>query len=52
MNLIRMINVEKTYKTGVTAIYDLNLTIEKGEFVFVIGANWLWEINFNKNAIS
>ena len=38
MNLIRMINVEKTYKTGVTAIYDLNLTIEKGEFVFVIGA--------------
>ena len=38
MNLIRMINVEKTYKNGVTAIYDLNLTIEKGEFVFVIGA--------------
>ena len=38
MNLIKMINVEKTYKTGVTAIYDLNLTIEKGEFVFVIGA--------------
>ena len=38
MNLIKMINVEKTYKTGVTAKYDLNLTIEKGEFVFVIGA--------------
>ncbi len=32
-----MINVKKQYKTGVTAIYDLNLKIKKGEFVFVIG---------------
>ena len=32
-----MKDVKKTYKTGTTALYDLNLTIEKGEFVFVIG---------------
>lgn len=38
MDLIRILNVKKTYKTGTTAIYDLNLSIEKGEFVFIIGA--------------
>ena len=38
MDLIKIKNVEKTYKTGVTAIYDLSLNIEKGEFVFVIGS--------------
>ncbi len=38
MDLIKIKNVDKTYKTGVTAVYDLNLTIEKGEFVFVIGS--------------
>ena len=38
MDLIRIKNVNKTYKTGVTAIYDLSLTIEKGEFLFIIGS--------------
>ena len=38
MDLIRIKNVNKTYKTGVTAIYDLTLTIEKGEFLFIIGS--------------
>ncbi len=37
MDLIRMKNVKKVYKTGTTALYDLSLNIEKGEFVFVIG---------------
>lgn len=37
MDLIKIMNVKKTYKTGVTAIYDLNLSIKKGEFVFIIG---------------
>ena len=37
MDLIRIRNVNKTYKNGVTAIYDLDLTIKKGEFVFIIG---------------
>lgn len=38
MELITMKDVKKRYKTGVTAIYDLDLKINKGEFVFVIGA--------------
>lgn len=38
MDLIRMTHVKKTYKTGVTAVHDLNLTIEKGDFVFIIGS--------------
>ena len=37
MDLIRMKNVKKTYHNGVTALYDMSLTIKKGEFVFVIG---------------
>lgn len=38
MDLIRIMNVKKTYKTGTTAIYDLNLNIAKGDFVFIIGS--------------
>lgn len=38
MDVIRMTHVKKTYKTGVTAIHDLNLNIEKGDFVFIIGS--------------
>jgi len=38
MDLIRIRDVKKTYKTGTTAIYDLDLTIKKGEFVFIIGS--------------
>ncbi len=37
MELIRVKDVTKQYKNGVTAIYDLNLKIKKGDFVFVIG---------------
>ena len=39
MEFIKFRNVEKTYKNGVNAIYDMNLDIKKGEFVFVIGAS-------------
>lgn len=38
MDFIRLRGVNKIYKTGVTAIYDMDLTIEKGEFVFIIGS--------------
>lgn len=37
MDIIRMTHVKKQYKTGVTAIYDLNISFEKGDFVFIIG---------------
>ncbi|MEI3529593.1 MAG: cell division ATP-binding protein FtsE [Bacilli bacterium] len=36
--MIRMKNVKKQYKNGVVAIYDLDLKIEKGDFVFIIGS--------------
>lgn len=38
MDLIKMKNVRKVYKNGVTAIHDLDLAIKKGEFVFIIGS--------------
>ncbi len=37
--LITLSNVNKKYKNGVTAIYDLDLKIKKGEFVFIIGGS-------------
>lgn len=39
MDIIRLKNVKKQYKNGTTAIYDLNLNIEKGSFVFIIGGS-------------
>ena len=38
MSFIDIKNVQKTYKTGVTAIHDMNLQINKGEFVFIMGS--------------
>ena len=39
MEFIKFTDVEKVYKTGVTAAYGLNLEIKKGDFVFIIGAS-------------
>lgn len=37
MYLIRLENVSKTFKNGVHALRDVNLYIEEGEFVYIIG---------------
>ena len=39
MDFIKFKNVDKTYKNGVNAVYDMNLSIKKGDFVFIIGAS-------------
>ena len=39
MDLIRISDVQKTYKTGTVALYDIDLTISKGDYVFIIGAS-------------
>ncbi|MDD3392554.1 MAG: cell division ATP-binding protein FtsE [Bacilli bacterium] len=38
MSLIRIIDANKKYPNGVTAVYDVSLSINKGEFVFIIGS--------------
>ena len=39
MEFIELKNVFKVYDNGVTAMADVNLSIKKGEFVFIIGAS-------------
>ncbi len=39
MEFIELKNVFKVYDNGVTALADVNLSIKKGEFVFIIGAS-------------
>ncbi|MBQ7973103.1 MAG: cell division ATP-binding protein FtsE [Lachnospiraceae bacterium] len=35
--VIRLENVNKSYENGIPALMDINLKIEKGEFVFIVG---------------
>ncbi len=37
--MIKFINVHKSYGPGITSLADINLTIKKGEFVFVTGTS-------------
>lgn len=39
MEFIKFNGVTKQYKNGVVAIYDLNLSIESGDFCFIIGGS-------------
>ncbi len=48
MELIRVNDVQKTYKTGTVALYDFNISIKKGEFVFVIGSSGSGKSTFIK----
>lgn len=36
-DIIVLENVTKSYETGTSALEDINLTIKKGEFVFIVG---------------
>lgn len=38
-NLIKFVNVNKEYKNGVKALSDINLDIDKGEFIFLVGSS-------------
>ena len=35
--MLKFKDVSKTYKNGVNALYNINLLIEQGEFVYIIG---------------
>lgn len=48
MKFIDIKNCYKVYKNGVTAIADLTLSIDKGEFVFVTGASGCGKSTFVK----
>lgn len=39
MDFINIKNVMKQYKNGVTAVYDVNLKVNKGEFLFIMGSS-------------
>ena len=48
LELITIKEVSKRYKNGVTAIYDLNVKIKKGDFVFLIGGSGSGKSTFIK----
>ena len=48
MSMIEFKNVKKVYPGGITALHDMNLRVEKGEFVFVLGHSGAGKSTFLK----
>jgi cell division transport system ATP-binding protein len=46
--LIEFVNVSKVYKTGTHALNDFNVSIDRGEFVFVVGPSGAGKSTFIK----
>lgn len=46
--MIEFKGVHKTYDTGIKALKDVNIRIEKGEFVFIVGASGAGKSTFLK----
>jgi cell division transport system ATP-binding protein len=44
--MIRFVNVSKTYRSGTSALKNINLVIEPGEFVFLIGTSGAGKTTF------
>ena len=48
MSMIEFKNVSKTYGNGTKAIQNVNLQVEKGEFVFIVGSSGAGKSTFLK----